>query len=171
LINKNVGHYFKAPYLYDSQNLEYQNYYLTLLKFDEMNVIADKVNFDVADFDEEIVIVNIHKGIYYSLKGGAPYFFRLFIAGVDLSQFNTLFEEKYSVEKSNLFTEFVNLLLAEELLVVTKEGVQELHFEFPSIQLLDEGFIVEKQDDISDLIKLDPIHDVSPDKGWPNLKD
>lgn len=133
--------------------------------------VVDKINFDVADFDEEIVVVNIKNGIYYSLRGASPYFFRLFMEGVDLFQFNILFEEKYGVEELNIFSEFVKILLVEELLIVSEEDVKELNFEFPSDQLLKEGFIFEKQDDISDLIKLDPIHDVSPDKGWPNLKD
>jgi hypothetical protein len=136
-----------------------------------MTKIADNVNFDIADFDEEIVIVNINKGVYYSLRGVSPYFFRFFTEGVNLSLLNKLFEEKYGVEKMKLFTAFINTLIAEELIIDSVEIAKELLITFPTNQILDEGFIFEKQDDISDLIKLDPIHDVSPDKGWPNLKD
>ena len=135
-----------------------------------MKKIADKSNFDIADFDEEIVIVNINKGVYYSLKGVAPYFFRLFMEGVDLAALNELFEKKYGNENFKSFENFVNTLLVEELLIDTSEATKELNVDLPTLQLLDQGFIIEKQDDISDLIKLDPIHDVSPDKGWPNRK-
>jgi hypothetical protein len=135
-----------------------------------MKKIIDKTNFDIADFDEEMVIVNINKGTYYSLNGASPFFFRLFMEGVDLSALNELVEKKYGAAHFKSFNNFVNSLIAEELLIDTSETTKDLNIDLPEIQFLDKGFIIEKQDDISDLIKLDPIHDVLPDKGWPYRK-
>ena len=93
---------------------------------------VDEVNFDFTDFEDEIVVVDIQKGVYFSIKGDAPVIFRIFQAGDVV--------EPFEIDEQNLKAQ-----LSENPV-----------------------FIIEIQDNISDLIKLDPIHDVTPTKGWPN---
>lgn len=131
---------------------------------------VDAVNFDFTDFEDEIVVVDIHKGIYFSLKGDAPAIFRIFQEGTDIDQLTKFIESSYRLEVYTSFCAFIEVLTSHSILIALEVAVKSDIDEQKLKEQLSENpaFIIEIQDNISDLIKLDPIHDVTPSKGWPN---
>ncbi|PSB57686.1 PqqD family protein [Chamaesiphon polymorphus] len=129
--------------------------------------------------DGEVVIVNLDKGIYYSLlKTGADVWSRI-ERQLDRQELVREVVRSYdgSVEEIEIaIDEFIANLLAEELIVIdpqpraaSTENSPEIletsgskpHFEKP---------LVEKFTDMEDLLLLDPIHEVDVDAGWPTAK-
>lgn len=131
-----------------------------------------KVNvskFDIEDFEDEIVLVNFNTGIYYSIKENGLIVFRQLINGMELNSIIDFLSKTYGENIANQFQTFTAQLAEEEILVQT-ETIHIPTKEIPRFNLnLDANFIFEKFDDISGLVKLDPIHEVSM-KGWPNQK-
>lgn len=129
--------------------------------------------------DGEVVIVNLDKGIYYSLlKTGADIWSRI-ERQLDRHQIIQEVARSYdgSVEEIEIaIDEFIANLLAEELIVIdpqprvanTDNSLEILetsgskpHFEKP---------MLEKFTDMEDLLLLDPIHEVDVAAGWPTTK-
>lgn len=131
---------------------------------------VDIVNFDFTDFEDEIVVVDIQKGVYFSLKGDAPAIFRIFQEGAVIDQLTKIIESNYSLEVYKSFCAFIEVLTSHSILIASEVAVKSAIDEQILKAQLSENpdFIIEIQDNISDLIKLDPIHDVTPTKGWPN---
>lgn len=120
-----------------------------------MILTINRTDFDIEDFDEEIVLVHLESGVYYTLKEGGPALLRLFGEGLALEQVPASAQA------------FVEQLRQEAILVETAgapTSAAPTDEQWPT-----ELPVLEKFDDVSDLIKLDPIHDVS-DLGWPHKK-
>ncbi len=130
---------------------------------------VDISNFDIEDFEDEIVLVNFQTGIYYSIKENGLPLFRLLIEGIAPSSITNFITQTYGEKVGEQFQSFVSLLIVEGILVQT-ETTSNTTIEIAGINLnLDANFVFEKFDDISGLIKLDPIHEVTMN-GWPNKK-
>jgi len=131
--------------------------------------IIDTTNFDYTDFEDEIVLVNVNKGVYYSLLNDAPIIFRLFLKGFDIERLKSELTSNFGQINVSLLNEFLDVLTKHQILidVESSNGVDVSNQ--ISFDNLSENpkYTIEIQDDISDLIKLDPIHDVSPEQGWP----
>lgn len=132
-----------------------------------MVAIFNNTTFDFEDFDEEIVLIHMQSGVYYTLKGSGPAILRVFQNGCSTEDIKDFLLSRANPEWSRNVDDYLAQLLAEDILIPTDM--------LPSVQpdlsslTMQEMPILEKFDDVSDLIKLDPIHDVS-DLGWPNKK-
>lgn len=132
-----------------------------------MFAVLNKQLFDFEDFEEEIVLIHIQSGVYYTIKGSGPAIFRLLVDAVDTDKLADQLASQATPEWAATVNDFVNQLLTEGILIPTDAlagavpDLTQLHEQGPAI--------LEKFDDVSDLIKLDPIHDVS-DLGWPHKK-
>jgi Coenzyme PQQ synthesis protein D (PqqD) len=129
--------------------------------------------------DGEVVIVNLDKGIYYSLlKTGADVWSRIerqldrheLIQSVARSYDGSLEEIAIAID------EFIENLLQEELIIVDPQAKvsnldnsQEI-LEIQPDRLRFEKPLLEKFTDMEDLLLLDPIHEVDVEAGWPNTK-
>lgn len=121
-----------------------------------------KTTADFEDFGDEIVIIDSVSGAFYSLKGRAIPLWRACAQGLDLSQLEHSLQELDSAEQQNIRAMLAELTDAS-ILVEQAPGAAGISLEWG-------GFAAtkfEKNDNFDDLIRLDPIHDVS-DKGWPN---
>jgi hypothetical protein len=65
-------------------------------------------------------------------------------------------------------TEFVERLVSEKILLAAPEDISELDRHRLDSLGEYEGFIFERHAEMEDLLTLDPIHDVDPERGWPN---
>jgi hypothetical protein len=129
--------------------------------------------------DGEVVIVNLDKGIYYSLlKTGADVWSRI-ERQLDRQSLVQEMAQSYdgSVEEiAEAIDEFLANLQQEELIVAdsmaeaanidnstteTTTATDKPRFEKP---------MLEKFTDMEDLLLLDPIHEVDIEAGWPNTK-
>ena len=128
-----------------------------------------KINLDdfiYEDFGDEIVCLQFKEGIYYSISGSGPPILRMFKNALSLEIFFETLGKKFGPGREKELKEFISFLSEENILAVAETG-EEFIPDFP--ELISDPVLYEKFDDVSDLVKLDPIHDVT-DLGWPNKK-
>ena len=125
-------------------------------------------------FEEEVVLVNLETGTYYSLSGTAPHIWEALDAGASQAEIvadvcaTNPTEEAVVAEMVN---EFVQKLIEQSMLVEDAErpGPAESGPDRSDVHGMDEPFsppVMESYNDLQDLLMLDPIHEVDP-KGWP----
>jgi hypothetical protein len=126
--------------------------------------------------DNEVMIVNLEKGNYYSLTGTGAAVWDLIVSG---RTEEALFDEvvaSYSGDSADIrrnLDRFVSELCAEELIVATApqslngthgpKPVAGSRSKFTAPQL-------EKYTDMQELLLIDPIHEVNDDHGWPKMR-
>jgi len=128
--------------------------------------------------DDEVVIVDLEKGFYYSLRGTAAQIWMKLIAGVKEAEIINFLSSQY---KTNLLQieppvkDFIQQLVAENIISQTStESIENIPGGFkPSHNPSPEQGefsppIMEKFTDMSELLLLDPIHEVD-ETGWPNM--
>ncbi|OYU93648.1 MAG: hypothetical protein CFE21_19650 [Bacteroidetes bacterium B1(2017)] len=124
------------------------------------------------NFIDEIVVVNLPIGYYYSLKGSARALFLHIVNGSNreilskfiVSNFEVTMEDAVSAAE-----DFITKLDGHNLLVETmnvediipNEMIERTPFDIPTIEIYD---------DMKELLSLDPIHDVDSVQGWPLKK-
>ena len=120
-------------------------------------VVSDK-------FDDEVVVVNLENGIYYSLKGSATIIWGGVASGFSRHSILKAFRTLTSDQEDKL-SAFIDFLIAENLVAeeANATAIQESLFlsEFTAPEYL-------KFDDMADLIMIDPIHEADQEKGWPH---
>lgn len=132
--------------------------------------------------DGEVVIVNLDKGDYYSLRKTGADIWSGIEQGLTRAKILADAAEKYSGSSEEIdvaINKFIDRLQQETLIVVNQtpaengddtaplsddlktEEVKAVDFEPP---------VLEKFTDMEDLLLLDPIHEVDEEAGWPNVK-
>jgi hypothetical protein len=129
-----------------------------------------KINSKVVSdrFDDEVVVVNLESGVYYSFRGAAVEIWTRVEAGASTKSIHSRFvySDPSQENKINLFIEF----LTQENLVIPGEpeaGQGDSTDDPLSFTWLE----FSKFEDMADLIMIDPIHEIDPKKGWPNKTD
>jgi hypothetical protein len=128
--------------------------------------------------DEETVIVDLGTGSYFSLRGSAQVIWSALERGLDVPAVVDAVGGRFEGspdEIGPLVESFVSKL-AEDRLIVGLDGrgttvapppdaasrsVDRPAFEAP---------VIERFDDLQDLILLDPVHEVSEEQGWPHAR-
>ena len=124
------------------------------------------------NFDEEIVVVNLPLGYYYSLKGTARKLFLEIVNGTNPSNLAKYIVANFNItfNEAQVFSEqFIEKLYSNQLIVEIPpvndvsylEATDKCDFENPEIEIYD---------DMKELLSLDPIHDVDSIQGWPLKK-
>ena len=135
-----------------------------------------KVVHDVFD-DGEVAVINLLSGRYYSLTGTAPALWPHLVDGATVDELVAFVASRFDpsdVDIAPAIAAFVDMLRAENLVesgVIDDEsgtglaaigdavdGGPRPRFEVP---------LIERFDDLEELILLDPVHDVG-DLGWPH---
>ncbi|WP_025742445.1 PqqD family protein [Aquimarina pacifica] len=120
-------------------------------------VVSDK-------FDDEIVVVNLDSGIYYSLKETALDIWLLIEKNCSQTAIKKSFDQLTSLDEEQI-DHFINFLVEEKLAnLSTNESTEEIE---PEEVKTFKAITYSKYDDMSDLIMLDPIHEVDEEQGWP----
>ncbi len=125
--------------------------------------------------DGETIILHLGNGFYFSVGGCGPAAWQLLSESASIAQTSAAIEARYEASGVDIESEldrFVGELTAEGLLVpaMTTNGASSaeslavdsgsrLPFESPTLA---------KFTDMEDLLLLDPVHEVSPDQGWPH---
>ena len=122
-------------------------------------------------FDEEIVLVNLETGNYYSVRGTGPEIWMALASGESASQIGLGLQARYEGDLPAMqaaVTAFADALVAADLLV--PDGVAQAAADVPASgnggRQAFEPPILETYSDMQDLLLLDPIHDVDQ-AGWP----
>lgn len=128
-------------------------------------------------FEDEVVLINLENGNYYSLEGAAAFIWTLIQSGTHMNEICGKLDVKYSGQKETLesaLSQFVDELLGEELIFPSEKPESE-NTEFSNDISLNEAvpdkipFVppsLNRYTDMQDLLLLDPIHEVD-ESGWP----
>ena len=127
--------------------------------------------------DDEVIIINMESGNYYSLKGSGMHMWKQLVSGADvvtIREHLLNFYEGTAADINISVQKFLEELTAEQI-------VESLDAETPQnpttfdkannterLPFCEPEY--EKYSDVQDLLLLDPIHDVS-EGGWPSKKD
>jgi hypothetical protein len=133
----------------------------------DRNIISDL-------FGDEVVLVNLESGIYYSLRGSSA---QIWIRIQNNYSIHELIEELsvlYQTKSERLSEEVINFiknLISQNLIKIadTSEKTQiplnpnspKLDFSSPNLEVFS---------DMQEILLLDPVHDVNKE-GWPIRKD
>lgn len=131
-------------------------------------VKAPRVVYEV--FDEEVVVLDLESGSYYSLRATAAWIFRAAASGVSSGAVIESFAASRnggSPDVRAAVASFLDSLVAEGLLVAQPgPAAPEARLELPGNAGPFTPPRFEKFTDMQDLLLLDPIHDVD-ETGWP----
>jgi hypothetical protein len=126
-------------------------------------------------YENEVLIINLDTGTYYSLTGASPRLWELLQNGESLEAILRVFVEESNEEADPIrpaVIEFIVRLLAEKL-IVTDSTMDPFDPYAELIVTSDPGvegaapvFGLQIFTDMQDLLLLDPIHDVESE-GWP----
>lgn len=126
-------------------------------------------------FGEEVVLVNLETGKYYSISGTGPFIWNDLAKGLDIEQVVARIQRLYSGDSATIsdeVTKFAERLSDEHLLVPAPRAGDPPATEIglpAGVKSIFVSPVIENYDDMQDLLVLDPIHDVD-DSGWPVVK-
>lgn len=119
------------------------------------------------EFDDELVLANYDNGIYYSLADSGAKIWLALKAGASeeniIAEFGRKFSSTATIETN--IRDFIGNLLAEGLIVPAEKGEEKQKPSLDGLQSFQPP-ILERFDDLKELLLLDPVHDVD-DAGWP----
>lgn len=143
------------------------------LKVNEPHVVHETI-------DGETVLLNLRKGLYYSLNdSGSALWDYIQITGDPGAAIDLLTTDGQADHDKTISSvkQFLNELVEEELLVNGKDtnpaSETEMNSAAESLKSLATDFsppAMSKYTDMQDLLLLDPIHDVE-EEGWPEPKE
>lgn len=126
-------------------------------------------------FDDEVVIVNLQSGHYFSARGTGAAIWRAVVAGATHADMCDLIASTYEVDRQQLdecIRKFVESLVERTLIVPADAGRAGSAAPAPSApppatKLAFAPPALDTYSDMQDILLLDPIHEVD-DKGWPH---
>lgn len=122
-------------------------------------VIAEKV-------DDEVIVINLDSGTYHSLRGNAATVWSGLVAGATREDILAGCDDDASLAEPVLDA-FIGDLLLQGLIAPVETPGTDGGFGRWSV----EGVGVETFDDMTDLLALDPVHEVDLERGWPIASD
>ena len=117
-------------------------------------------------FDDELIVIHLARGTYSSLTGSAPAIFGLLSepkSAADIARFFG-FDPDKSPEPVREIAVFLHLLADNGYVGMVVDGPSSPP---PAKLLAWSAPAIEVFHDLSDLMKLDPIHEVDAEAGWP----
>ena len=125
-------------------------------------------------FGDEVVVVNMDTGIYYSLRESACEIFMSLKSPVKISEILKIVLSKYEGDINEIASQihqFINRLISMKLVKISLNAsltkITPSHLSIKSVFLPPK---IEIFSDMQDILLLDPVHDVDQ-SGWPILKD
>jgi hypothetical protein len=119
------------------------------------------------EFDDETVIIDVEKGIYYSLHGITVLIWRIFQVPRSVSLVLDEAAEAFAETDCLAIRQTMEGLIGHEILLVvepTTDNPQRLNC-FAAAAFAPPVFQVFS--DLSELIAIDPVHEVEEAAGWP----
>jgi hypothetical protein len=131
---------------------------------------AASANVHSKVFDDEVVILDMKSGTYFSLRGSGVDVWKLIEANASVAMISEALGERYEAPSGEIATALDSLLgeLAESGLVVADASLDPSR---PAAETAEKTPFaaprVERFTDMQELLLLDPIHEVD-DAGWPH---
>lgn len=122
--------------------------------------------------DGETIILHLGNGYYFSVTGCGPTAWSLLSTSVPVDATVDALVSRYDVDSAQAraaVEQFVEDLHAEQLIVPADDAAAvAAPADAASATTAFEAPTVQKFTDMEDLLLLDPVHEVSPAKGWPH---
>jgi len=135
------------------------------------NIYYNNILSDV--FGEEVVLVNLESGVYYSLKYSAAQIWIRLINQYSPTEVFADLIQIYQVDENDLISEinlFITQLLEDKIIKIASETEKKsIEFNSKGILVTYTSPVVETFSDMQEILLLDPVHDVDK-AGWPISK-
>lgn len=128
------------------------------------------------ELDGDVIAIHLETGMYYTFDGVAADCWQGLAAGVSIDDIATAISQRFDIESQSALADvrsFVAALATEGLVVddiaPSSDGAARPSDAFEIRSGGDRGYVapvVQRYDDLEDLLLLDPIHEVD-DAGWP----
>lgn len=123
-------------------------------------------------FEEETVLVNVESGYYYSISPSGAEILGMLNDGIPAENLApALFGDSENCERfRSRIAGFVDQLAAEGIIVEHEPENDTGTYASSQHYSTDAGYelpVLERFDDVRDLLLIDPIHQVDPRYGWP----
>jgi hypothetical protein len=126
--------------------------------------------------DGETIMINGTTGNYYSLDPIASEIWRGIELGAPVADIVVFLAERYGAARPDVESavlQFISQLEQEDLIAPRGASNGSVDFsvlgEAPSVEATFRSPQLEKHTDMQDLILLDPVHEVDPQRGWPHV--
>lgn len=133
----------------------------------DRNIISDV-------FGEEVVLVNLETGVYFSLRATATQVWIRLQNNYSISEIVTDLQQTYNVNQDELVQHvgvFVQQLIDKQLIKVSDASEkQSIAISTLAEKLAFSAPVLEVFSDMQEILLLDPVHDVDK-AGWPVSKD
>ena len=133
--------------------------------------ILNKAKFASQTFADEVIVLDATNGTYYTLTGNAPDVWESLIAGAPLDQIAEALAGPTGATPDRVTSDlgrFANDLATEAVLLPAPSDQEAASVQGLNDCSVYEGFVWDKHADLDELLVLDPIHEVNPEKGWPH---
>lgn len=145
-----------------------------------MHLRINKPKVILETFDDEIVLVNLHSGNYYTIDKVGVYIWGYIEQGVATGEIVKRMIDAHEADRAHIeaaVLQFVDRLRQEGLVVPaetqeTESSNTEMAQAESEVKAKQPGFeapVLREYTDMQDLLLLDPIHEVD-ETGWPNVK-
>jgi hypothetical protein len=132
-------------------------------------LFADTARFVHETIDNETVLLDSVRGHLFLFTGSGPWLWHRMQRGGTIDEVVHEVSERFGAEAAGPTRQFLDSLSASGMLLTERPAGE------PSAVLpYPDAFappVLEKYDDIADIIAMDPIHDVDPAQGWPRRMD
>ena len=130
---------------------------------------ADTTRFPHETIDGETVLIDSTKGHLYLFAGTGPWLWQRLITGGTLEEVVAESVARYGEPAGEPTRHFLDTLTEAQMLLPgapPSAQVAEVHpTPWPAAFAAP---VIERYDEISDILSMDPIHEVDPAKGWPH---
>ena len=126
-----------------------------------------RLNSPAVVFDasaDDTVIINLVSGRYFRLDAASSLAWNALVASESRAAFTASATNEPDLLAS--MDDMIATLVAEDLIVEAPEAGAAEHPEPWAFA----GFTLESFSDLEDILGLDPIHEVDPNKGWPTAR-
>jgi hypothetical protein len=134
----------------------------------------DRSRIIFEQFEDETVLVNTETGYYYSLSNTGSEILRLLDEGCLADDVPTILfgSCEGTHQRRDIVQKFVERLVGESIITVRSSDYSNQIGRDPGPARYGEGIeyvppVLERFDDVRDLLLIDPIHQVDQEYGWP----
>ena len=133
-------------------------------RLNEPRVVADVI-------DGEVLAIDMATGAYVNLRDWSAFVWAHLVSGVTVDHAQQALDQHIDAADDTVVAAFADRLHTDGLLVLgdptasATTPASQTPIAVPTKPWA--GLEVESFTDMADLILLDPVHDVDPDKGWP----
>jgi hypothetical protein len=119
-------------------------------------------------FDDEMIVINFREGTYSTLSGSGADIFTMLNEPHSVASISAALALKTKISDDQIEMEVATFIqtLLEAKLIVESDGNSDS--QTPTTNAQYQAPQIETFHDLSDLMQLDPIHEVDTSEGWPH---